>query len=58
MLGDLLAWFTKKPAIGLDTSGGGLCVLTQEPVGRDIRYTTDKPIAEDNKAQEELVTVN
>jgi hypothetical protein len=98
---------TQKPAIGLDISGGGLCVLTQEPVGRDefeiratietrvirmrakavwqdtvshqgksvwrygmrftgisaddwdaiIRYTTDKPVAEANKAQEELVTV-
>ena len=101
------AGVSQKPAIGLDISGGGLCVLTQEPVGRDefevratletrlirvraksvwqdtvshqgksvwrygmrftgvaaddwdaiIRYTTDKPIAEDNKAQEELVTV-
>ncbi|MHB8146020.1 MAG: PilZ domain-containing protein [Vulcanimicrobiaceae bacterium] len=98
---------SQKPAIGLDISGGGLCVLTQEPVGRDefevratietrvlrmrakavwqdtvshqgksvwrygmrftgitaddwdavIRYTTDKPVAETNKAQEELVTV-
>ncbi|MDQ2864989.1 MAG: PilZ domain-containing protein [Candidatus Eremiobacteraeota bacterium] len=98
---------TQRPAIGLDISGGGLCVLTQEPVGRDefevratldarilrmraksvwqdtvshqgksvwrygmrftgisaddwdavIRYTTDKPVAEANKAQEELVTV-
>ena len=98
---------TQRPAIGLDISGGGLCVLTQEPVGRDefevraiidsrtvrvraksvwqdtvahqgksvwrygmrftgisaddwdavIRYTTDKPIAEINKAQEELSTV-
>ena len=98
---------TQKPAIGLDISGGGLCVLTQEPVGRDefevratidtrvirmraksvwqdtvshqgksvwrygmrftgisaddwdaiIRYTTDKPVAESNKAQDELVTV-
>lgn len=98
---------TQKPAIGLDISGGGLCVLTQEPVGRDefeiratietrvirmrakavwqdtvshqgksvwrygmrftgisaddwdaiIRYTTDKPVAEASKAQEELVTV-
>ncbi|MBV8244525.1 MAG: PilZ domain-containing protein [Candidatus Eremiobacteraeota bacterium] len=26
---------TQKPAIGLDISGGGLCVLTQEPVGKD-----------------------
>jgi hypothetical protein len=101
------AGLSQKPAIGLDISGGGLCVLTQEPVGRDefevratlekrliraraksvwqdtvshqgksvwrygmrftgiaaddwdaiIRYTTDKPIQEDNKAQEELVTV-
>src|SRR5579884_3368384 len=98
---------TQKPAIGLDISGGGLCVLTQEPVGKDefeiratiesrvvrvraksvwqdtvthqgksvwrygmrftgisaddwdaiIRYTTDKPIEEANKAQEELTTV-
>ncbi len=99
---------SQKPAIGLDVSGGGLCVLTQEPVGKNefevratietrvvrirakavwqdtvthqgksvwrygmkftgisaddwdaiIRYTTDKPVAEDtNKAQEELVTV-
>ncbi|HTX60345.1 MAG TPA: PilZ domain-containing protein [Verrucomicrobiae bacterium] len=98
---------SQKPAIGLDISGGGLCLLTQEPTGRDefevratietrvlrmrgrsvwqdtvthqgksvwrygmrftgisaddwdaiIRYTTDKPIAEENKAQEELVSV-
>lgn len=98
---------TQRPAIGLDISGGGLCVLTQEPVGRDefevratietrvlrmraksvwqdtvshqgksvwrygmrftgisaddwdaiVRYTTDKPVAEQNKAQDELVTV-
>ena len=98
---------TQKPAIGLDISGGGLCVLTQEPVGRDefevratidnrvvrvraksvwqdtvthqgksvwrygmrftgisaddwdavIRFTTDKAVAEENKAQEELTTV-
>ena len=98
---------TQKPAIGLDISGGGLCILTQEPVGRDefevratletrvlrmraravwqdtvshqgksvwrygmrftgitaddwdaiIRFTTDKPVAENNKAQDELVTV-
>jgi hypothetical protein len=98
---------TQKPAIGLDISGGGLCLLTQEPTGRDefevratidtrvlrmraksvwqdtvthqgksvwryglrftgisaddwdaiVRYTTDKPIAETNKAQEELVSV-
>jgi hypothetical protein len=97
----------QKPAIGLDISGGGLCLLTQEPTGRDefevratietrvlrmraksvwqdtvshqgksvwryglrftgisaddwdaiIRYTTDKPIEETNKAQEELVSV-
>lgn len=96
-----------RPAIGLDISGGGLCILTQEPVGRDefevraqieernvrlrartvwhdnvqhqgrkvfrygmrftgipaddwdaiIRYTTDKPVAEANKAVEELTTV-
>ncbi|MDQ2993228.1 MAG: PilZ domain-containing protein, partial [Candidatus Eremiobacteraeota bacterium] len=90
------AGLSQKPAIGLDVSGGGLCVLTQEPVGKNefevratietrvvrirakavwrygmkftgisaddwdavIRYTTDKPVAEDtNKAQEELVTV-
>ncbi len=98
---------TQKPGIGLDISGGGLCMLTQEPVGKTefevratiearvvrirarsvwqdtvthqgksvwrygmkftgisaddwdalIRYTTDKPVAEDNKAQSELVTV-
>jgi len=98
---------TQKPAIGLDISGGGLCVLAQEPVGKNefevratvetkvvrirakavwqdtvthqgksvwrygmkftgisaddwdvvIRYTTDKPVEEDNKAQNELVTV-
>lgn len=98
---------TQRPAIGLDISGGGLCVLTQEPVGRDefevratiesrtvrvraksvwqdtvahqgksvwrygmrftgisaddwdaiIRYTTDKPVEDTNKAQEELTTV-
>jgi hypothetical protein len=35
---------TQKPAIGLDISGGGLCVLTQEPVGKDefeIRATIE-----------------
>ena len=98
---------TQKPAIGLDISGGGLCVLTQEPVGKDefevratietrvvrvraksvwqdtvthqgksvwrygmrftgisaddwdaiVRYTTDRPVEEGNKAQEELTTV-
>jgi hypothetical protein len=98
---------SQKPAIGLDISGGGLCLLTQEPTGREefevrvtidtrilrmrgksvwqdtvthqgksvwrygmrftgisaddwdaiIRYTTDKPVAETNKAQEELVSV-
>ena len=97
----------QRPAIGLDISGGGLCLLTQEPTGREefeiratietrvlrmraksvwqdtvthqgksvwrygmrftgisaddwdsiIRYTTDRPVAETNKAQEELVTV-
>ncbi|MFN2461551.1 MAG: PilZ domain-containing protein [Candidatus Velthaea sp.] len=97
----------QRPAIGLDISGGGLCILTQEAVGRDefevratldartirmraktvwhdkvthqgrtvwrygmrftgipaddwdaiIRFTTDKPVAESNKAQEDLVTV-
>ena len=26
---------TKKPAIGIDISGGGVCLLTQEPVTRD-----------------------
>jgi hypothetical protein len=96
-----------RPAIGLDISGGGLCILTQEQVGREefevraqiderpvrvraktvwqdnvqhqgrkvwrygmrftgipaddwdaiVRYTTDKPVAESNKAQEELSTV-
>ncbi len=98
---------TTRAAIGLDISGGGLCVLTQEQLPRAevevraqfderqikvrvkivwhdnvqhqgrkvwrygmrfvgipaddwdaiIRYTTDKPIAEANKAQEELTTV-
>jgi hypothetical protein len=98
---------TQRPAIGLDIGGGGLCVLTQEPVGRSefevraavesrvirmraravwqdtvahqgksvwrygmrftgisaddwdaiIRYASDKPVREENKAQEELVTV-
>lgn len=98
---------TQRPAIGLDISGGGLCLLTQEPTGLDefevratidtrilrvraksvwqdtvthqgksvwrygmrftgisaddwdsiIRYTTDKPVQEVNKAQEELVSV-
>ncbi len=96
-----------RPAIGLDISGGGLCILTQEPVvpeefevrvqlgerglrirarrvwqdnvqhqGRRvwrygmrftgipaddwdaiIRYTTDRPVADTNKAQEELSAV-
>lgn len=96
-----------RPAIGLDLSGGGLCVLTQEAVPQDefevrvlledrnvrvrakvvwrdnvqhqgrkvwrygmrftgiqaddwdaiIRYTTDRPIGESNKAQEELTTI-
>ena len=96
-----------RPAIGLDISGGGLCVLTQEAAGVDefevraqiderqvrmrakavwqdnvqhqgrkvwrygmrftgipaddwdaiIRYTTDKPVADANKGQEELTTV-
>jgi hypothetical protein len=96
-----------RAAIGLDLSGGGLCILTQEPVGREefevrlvldernlrmrvkvvwhdnvqhqgrkvwrygmrftgipaddwdaiIRYTTDRPVADTNKAQEELSSV-
>jgi hypothetical protein len=96
-----------RAAIGLDISGGGLCILTQEPVRRDefevrveleersvrvrakivwhdnvqhqgrkvwrygmrfvgipaddwdaiMRYTTDRPVAESNKAQEELGAV-
>ena len=96
-----------RTAIGLDVSGGGLCVLTQEPAGRDefevtmqldersvrvraktvwhdnvqhqgrkvwrygmrftgisaddwdaiMRYTTDRPVSESNKAQEELTAV-
>jgi PilZ domain-containing protein len=96
-----------RAAIGLDISGGGLCILTQEPVRREefevrieldarslrvrarvvwhdnvqhqgrkvwrygmrfvgipaddwdaiIRYTTDRPVAEANKAQEELSSV-
>lgn len=98
---------SQRPAIGLDISGGGLCLLTQEPTGLEefevratidtrllrlraksvwqdtvthqgksvwrygmrftgisaddwdsiIRYTTDKPVQEVNKAQEELVSV-
>ena len=98
---------TSRAAIGLDIGGGGLCILTQEPLARDefevrvqlderqlhvrvktvwhdnvqhqgrkvwrygtrftgipaddwdavIRYTTDRPVAESNKAQEELATV-
>jgi len=101
------AGVSQKPAIGLDISGGGLCILTQEPVGRDefevratvenrivrlraravwqdtvshqgksvwrygmrftgisaddwdaiVRYTTDRPVEDANKAQEELTTV-
>jgi len=38
------AGLTQKPAIGLDISGGGLCVLTQEPVGKnefEVRATVD-----------------
>jgi hypothetical protein len=96
-----------RAAIGLDISGGGLCILTQEPVRREefevrveletrsvrvrakivwhdnvqhqgrkvwrygmrfvgipaddwdaiMRYTTDRPVAESNKAQEELSSV-
>jgi hypothetical protein len=96
-----------RAAIGLDISGGGLCILTQEPVRREefevrveldarsvrvrakivwhdnvqhqgrkvwrygmrfvgipaddwdaiMRYTTDRPVAESNKAQEELSAV-
>ncbi len=96
-----------RAAIGLDISGGGICILTQEPVAPDefevrlqleerslrirarkvwhdnvqhqgrrvwrygmrftgipaddwdaiIRYTTDRPIADSNKAQEELTAV-
>jgi hypothetical protein len=96
-----------RAAIGLDISGGGLCILTQEPAGKDefevrvqledrnlrvrakvvwhdnvqhqgrkvwrygmrftgipaddwdaiIRYTTDRPVEDSNKAQEELSTV-
>jgi hypothetical protein len=98
---------TQRPAIGLDLSGGGCCVLTQEPVvekefelraqieerlvrlrarvvwqdnvthqGRKvwrygmqftgipaddwdaiIRYTSDQPVAESNKAAEDLTKV-
>jgi hypothetical protein len=97
----------QRAAIGLDISGGGICILTQEPIGRDefevraqlderqvrmraktvwhdtiqhqgrkvwrygmrftgipaddwdaiIRYTTDKPVADANKAQEELTAI-
>ncbi|HEY0382598.1 MAG TPA: PilZ domain-containing protein [Candidatus Elarobacter sp.] len=96
-----------RAAIGLDISGGGLCLLTQEPIAREelevraelddrsvrlrakivwhdnvqhqgrkvwrygmrfvgipaddwdaiIRYTTDRPVTETNKAQEELSAV-
>jgi hypothetical protein len=96
-----------RAAIGLDVSGGGLCILTQEPVPREefevrveldarsvrvrakivwhdnvqhqgrkvwrygmrfvgipaddwdaiMRYSTDRPVAETNKAQEELSSV-
>ncbi|GAC1659436.1 MAG: hypothetical protein NVS4B13_04210 [Candidatus Elarobacter sp.] len=96
-----------RVAIGLDISGGGLCLLTQEPVAREefevriqldernlrirvkavwhdniqhqgrkvwrygtrftgitaddwdavVRYTTDRPVAESNKAQDELTAV-
>ncbi|MDQ2873172.1 MAG: PilZ domain-containing protein [Candidatus Eremiobacteraeota bacterium] len=38
------AGITQKPAIGLDISGTGLCILTQAPVGRDefeVRATLD-----------------
>jgi len=98
---------TTHAAIGLDIGGGGLCILTQEPIKRDefevrvvldernlrmrakvvwhdnvqhqgrkvwrygmrftgipaddwdaiIRYTTDRPVTEANKAQEELAAV-
>ena len=98
---------SQRPAIGLDISGGGIRILTQEAVGRDefdiratldtrsirlrartvwqdnvthqgktvwrygmrftgipaddwdaiIRFTTDKPVADVNKGQDELVTV-
>jgi hypothetical protein len=98
---------TQRAAIGLDIGGGGLCILTQEPVGREefeiratieqrvirmraravwedtvshqgksvwrygmrftgisaddwdaiVRYAHDKAVTQENKAQEELVTV-
>lgn len=98
---------THKPAIGLDVSGGGICVLTQEPASADefevrasldertvrvraktvwhdtvvhqgksvwrygmsftgvsaddwdaiVRYCNDKPVVEENKAQDELAAV-
>ena len=41
------AGVTQKPAIGLDISGGGLCVLTQEPVGKDefeVRATIESRV--------------
>ncbi len=97
----------QRPAIGLDISGGGLCILIQESAPKDefeiratlddrnirlraktvwqdnvthhgktvfrygmrftgipaddwdaiIRFTTDKPVAETNKAQDDLTTV-
>lgn len=98
---------SRRPAIGLDISGGGLCIITQEDPGRDefdltalieqrtvrmrakvvwrdrvnhqgrtvhrfglrftgipaddwdaiVRYTTDRPVSEQNKLQEELEAV-
>jgi hypothetical protein len=97
----------QRAAIGLDISGGGMCLLAQEPIPREefevraqlderqvrvrakivwqdnvqhqgrrvwrygmrftgipaddwdaiIRYTTDRPVAEENKAQDELTTI-
>lgn len=97
----------QRAAIGLDISGGGICLLTQEPIAREefevraqldehqvrmraktvwhdnvqhqgrkvwrygmrftgipaddwdaiMRYTTDKPVADANKAQDELTAI-
>ncbi|HVA36713.1 MAG TPA: PilZ domain-containing protein [Candidatus Dormibacteraeota bacterium] len=98
---------SRRPAIGLDIGGGGMCIITQEDPGRDefdltalieqrtlrmrakivwrdkvnhqgktvhrmgmrftgipaddwdaiVRYTTDRPVSDQNKLQEELEAV-
>jgi hypothetical protein len=38
---------TQKPAIGLDLGGGGLCIITQEPAGKDefeVRATIESRV--------------